>query len=435
MSGEAIVAKIDKLEEIPGADRIQVAYVLGERVIVSKAKQVGDIGILFPAETQLSEEYCHYNNLYRHSEKNSDPNQKGFFEDNRKVRAMKFLKTKSDAYFADCSSLDYVLRPHKVDLGVHINLGDKFKEIDGRKICDKFISPQSRSSIQNRAPKKKIETPLFNQHVDTEQFKYYADKIPVGSLLSFHAKVHGTSARYSHTLVKRPPKNLFERVLCNLGLRNTESWEYVAGTRRVVLWEDQREKEGFNGPEAWRFEWLDKLKPYLTRGMTVYGEIAGYANGSPIMAKHDVTTLGDKRYVEKYGKEIVYKYGCPEGTNRFIIYRITYTTADGNELDFTVDQIKHWCETRGFEYTQEIWPRFTLCHGQTEYLKDLVDQVTEQEGDLTECWYDASHIAEGIVIRIDHGGTTPMFLKNKSWAFKVCEGIANLETLDVEDAS
>ena len=432
MSGEAIVARIDKVEEIPDANTIQIAYVLGERCIVGKDSKVGDIGILFPAETQLSEEYCHRNNLYRHSDKNANTDQKGFFEDNRKVRAMKFMKVKSEAYFAPITSVDFATWSE-------LKVGDRFKEFNGVKICDKFLSPKSVSSIKNRPARKKIETPLFHQHVDTEQFKYYVDKIPVGATLSFHAKVHGTSARYSHTIVKQPPSSIKERILDLVGLYNNERWDFVAGTRRVILYQSDHEKMGFNGPESWRLEWLEKLKPHLNRGVTVYGEIVGYANGSPIMAKHDVTLLKDKRYEEKYGKEIVYKYGCPEGTNRFIVYRVTYTTIDGNEIDLSVDQMRHWCEVRGLEHTKLVGVpcKYT---GAADYVRDYVEGLTErtdswQGAELTEDWYDASHISEGIVIRVDYKDTTPTFYKNKSFAFKVLEGIANLTEVDLEDVS
>jgi hypothetical protein len=438
MSGEAIVAKIDKVEEIPGANTIQVGYVLGERVIIGKDVTVGTVGIYFPAETQLSHEYCHENNLYRHSDRNKDTTKKGFFEDNRKVKAMKFMKVKSEGYFADLRSLWYTTDSTSTRMEDYwrLKVGDRFTKLDNFEICRKFISEHTRKAMGQQRKPKHIETPLFKQHVDTEQFKYFADRIPVGATLSFHAKLHGTSARYSHTLVKRQPRNFKERLLSKLGLFKAESWEYVAGTRRVVLWEDDHQKQGFNGPESWRLEWLEKLKPFLDRGVTVYGEIVGYANGAPIMAPHDVTKLGDKRYEEKYGKRIVYKYGCPEGTNRFIIYRVTYTTPDGNEIDLTVDQLKHWCEIRGLECTRELAQRHVLYVPESrESAQIIVRNLTDEESSCDVDWYDPSHIREGIVIRVDYKDTTPTFYKNKCYAFKVLEGIANETTVDLEDAS
>src|SRR5690606_3139274 len=104
---KAIVAKIDSVVPIEGADKIHVAYVLGEPVVVSKEWNVGHIGILFPVDLQLSEEYCHENNLFRDNTKNKDTTKKGFFENTRRVRAQPFLGVKSCGYFASCESVGY----------------------------------------------------------------------------------------------------------------------------------------------------------------------------------------------------------------------------------------------------------------------------------------------------------------------------------------
>lgn len=48
MGNQAIIAKIDRVIDIPGADNIQVGVVLGESVIVSKERGVGKVGVLFP---------------------------------------------------------------------------------------------------------------------------------------------------------------------------------------------------------------------------------------------------------------------------------------------------------------------------------------------------------------------------------------------------
>ena len=54
------------------ADNIQLATVLGEGVVVSKAWSVGTVGVFFPPDTQLSEDYCWYNNLFRDKTNNND---------------------------------------------------------------------------------------------------------------------------------------------------------------------------------------------------------------------------------------------------------------------------------------------------------------------------------------------------------------------------
>jgi hypothetical protein len=214
----------------------------------------------------------------------------------------------------------------------------------------------------------------------------------------------------------------------------TESWEYVAGTRRVVLFEGQEQKAGFNGPEQWRFDHLEALKPHLNKGLAVYGEIVGYANGSPIMGVHSTKTLNDKKFTKRYGEEMVYSYGCNEAQNRFFIYRITQTTEDGTTYELTPSQVMKWAKDRDFEYTFRVHEDIVY-DGDKEALFNLVMELTEREDVLCEDWTDPRHVSEGIVIRVDGERMKPKFYKNKSKAFKIMEGIYKEDNVDLEDAS
>jgi hypothetical protein len=428
----ARIAKIDKTQEIVGADKIQIAFVLGAQVIVAKDLQVGDIGLFFDGELALFSDYLSYNNLYRDSAKNKDKNKTGFFEDNGRVRVQKFLKTKSEGLFMPLSSLDYT----KTNIS-KLALGDAFDEINGNKICEKYISIRTRAALANKMNAKKqkeVDTPLFKQHVDTEQLAYYVEAIPKGSIITFEHKVHGTSGRSSYTkIVKNLPKwktyiNKFFPIFKN------EFWEYVTGSRRVTLFKEASEKIGFHGSEQYRFEILEQLKPYLTKGLTVYYEIFGFVNGSPIMGKHDMSKLKDKEYTNKYGNEIVYKYGCVDGKYRFKIYRITLTSDDGETIDFTSPQVIAWCETRGFIPSKPLIPPF-IYDGDSKKLMELAKELAERPDKLCEDYLDASHINEGVIVRVDYSTKTPLFLKYKSFPFKVLEGIAKDTQIDTEDAA
>ena len=430
---KAIIVVVDKVEEIKGADNIQVAYVLGEAVIVSKDTCVGSEGVYFPEGLCLSQEYGYNNSIYRHSNLNKDTNSKGFFEDNLRVKAQKFMKVNSEGYFAPIQSLAFT--------GANLSklkVGDQLDTLNKVVICKKWINPKTKAQgVAGNKRKTKLSTPIFHQHIDTEQFKYHIDKIPVGATLSFHHKLHGTSARYSHTLVERPVKGIkgwLSDILGNTIFSPTKAYEYVAGTRRVVLQQEHRLKVGYNGPEEWRFHWLDKLTPYLNKGVTVYGEIVGWANGSLIMGTHFTAPLKDKKYTKKYGETVNYKYGCPHGEDRLIVYRVSYTTAGGDEIDLSVDQLTHWCKSRGFEHTLEVAPRIVY-DGNAEVLLEVVTALTEHPEVLTEDYTSPSQICEGIVIRVDHQGVIPKFYKNKSMSFRIMEGIYKEDNIDMEDAS
>lgn len=422
----AIVAKVTAVMGIPGADKIHVAVVLGENVIVSKDVGVGYIGVLFPADTQLSEQYCHENNLFRHATENKNPEKVGFFETSRRVRVQPFLKVKSTAYFVGFESFAYI---GGVDV---FTLGYTFDQLRGSPICCKYISQATRDSINKQGrPKQANQTlaPYFEKHVDSAQFQHNVGLIPKGALLSFHAKVHGTSHRSSLTKVNvNLPK---WKIVVNklLPLFPTDKWEHIVGTRNVVLTQN---RDGFHGSEQFRFDVMEMLKPYMVNGLTVFGEIAGYANGKPIMAVHSGKATKDKVFQKKYGDNIVYSYGCKEHEYRFHIYRITQMTQEGANVDYSQKQLEQWCAARNLLAPIEVANQ-EVYDGDMEKLVAKVVALTERPGDISADVIDPSHPSEGIIIRVDTGKMQPYFLKSKAYFFKVMEG--HCEAIDTEDAA
>lgn len=427
---KAIVAKVTEVIGIPGADKIHIAKVLGENCIVSKEVGVGFVGLLFPADTQLSEEYCKQNNLFRRSENNIDNTKQGFFEENRRVRVQPFLKVKSTAYFTTVESIsycggDYVAQIYALPLGTSIDkVGDK-------EICCKYVSKATReAALKANRPKarKLVETPYFEKHVDSAQFKHNAALIPKGALLSFHAKVHGTSHRSGLTkVIKNLPK--WKQFINKIApIFPTEEWKHIVGTRNVVL--SDSGKEGFHGSEQFRFDVMESLKPYMVEGMTIYGEIAGYANGKPIMAVHSGKAAKDKAFLKKYGDNIVYKYGCAEHEYRFHVYRITQLTHDGKNVDYSQKQLEQWCADRGILAPVEVAPQ-EIYDGDLDKLLAKVENLTERSEEMCADVIDPSHPSEGIIIRVDTGNMNPYFLKSKSYFFRTLEGLC--EAVDTED--
>ena len=183
----ARIGRVDAIKEIPGADNIQTAVVYGFETIVLKSVKVGDIGVFFEAgDTQLSDEFCKNNNLYRHSEFNIDVEKKGYIEDNRRLRVQKFLKVKSEGLFMSLNCLQFTNGDTN-----GLKFGDAFEEFNGIKICNKFINKNTDGAIGNRRKVRNVQTPIFHQHIDTEQLAYYIDTIPVGSLITISHKTHG----------------------------------------------------------------------------------------------------------------------------------------------------------------------------------------------------------------------------------------------------
>jgi hypothetical protein len=170
----------------------------------------------------------------------------------------------------------------------------------------------------------------------------------------------------------------------------------------------------------------------MTKGMCIYGEIAGYANGKPIMAIHSSKDTKDKAFIKKYGDKIIYKYGCSEHEYRFHVYRITYLNHEDKNIDFTEAQLEQWCNDRNilhpFNVTDPV-----IYDGDVDALIAKVEELTERPAVNCEDYIDPSHNSEGIILRIDTGKHTPTFMKSKSYNFRVMEGMC--EVADTEDAA
>ncbi len=432
-----IVARVSTVTPILGADYIHEGSVLGERVVVSKTVTTGDVGLFFPVDLQLSTTFCYENNLYHDKALNKDTTKSGFFDKNRRVRAQTFKGVKSCGLFMPLESVSFTgIIPSEKDEGL------AFDDLNGYKLVQKYVSEASKVKGQANQAKavKKNFAPFFAKHVDSEQFKHYAERIQKGSLLHFHAKVHGTSARMGYLPVLKAdtrPAWLKKLVgIYNIFFGTEEEpeyvYDYVLGTRNVVLKLDEVDKEGFHGKEQFRFDVFEQVKPFLEKGQTIYGEVAGYVNGGSIMPKHSIKDLKSKEFTKKYGEAITYAYGCKEHEYRFHIYRITMTTEAGTHIDWTQAQIDSWCADRGLLGPLEVAPA-TIYNGDVEALRLLVEELTERPALLTEDYIDPSHVSEGIIIRVDTGKLVPDFYKSKSFAFKVMEGQVEIE--DPEDAA
>lgn len=436
MSHKIIVARIARVEPIPNADKIQVGYVLGEPVVISKEHAVGDIGLFFPVDLQLSEEFVRENNLSRRAENNKDKEKTGFFDENRRVRAQPFLKVKSCGLFMPLESVSFTgIIPSEKDEGL------AFDDINGYKLVQKYVSEASKVKGQANQAKavKKNFAPFFAKHVDSEQFRHCAEQIKKGSLISIAAKIHGTSARmgYLPALQELPVwKQKFNHWVGHLMnkpfFKDSYEYSYVLGTRNVVLKTHEEKKEGYHGPETFRYEVFELVKPFLEKGQSIYGEIAGYANGKSIMPKHSIKDLKSKEFTKKYGETITYSYGCKEHEYRFHIYRITTTSEAGTQIDWTQAQIDSWCADRGLLGPVSVCEPF-IYDGDVEALRALVEALTEHPELLTEDYIDPSHVSEGVILRVDSGKLVPDFYKSKSFAFRAMEGLEMAE--NIEDCS
>ncbi|QBJ00105.1 RNA ligase [Mycobacterium phage Phoebus] len=184
-----MVVKIPATITLPGLDNLVGVPVLGHQALTQKDKQAGELALAFTAETQLSEEYAAYNNLFRDSSLNRDQAEKGYLEANRRIRALKLRGHRSDALLMPLESIAYT----GVDIS-QLQEGDVFDVVNGHEICRKYTlpvkrQPQAKSKVEKAF--KRVDTKLFPEHISTDQFHRNQHLLRPGREIVITQKLHG----------------------------------------------------------------------------------------------------------------------------------------------------------------------------------------------------------------------------------------------------
>ena len=400
----ASVVEITKLVPIEKADKIQVAIISGNSVVVSKDMEVGVRGLFFTLECQLADGFLSKHNLFRDNTRNINPEKVGFFEANGRIRTVNLRGQKSEGFFMPLAGLhkDYV------ELTT-LDVGTDFDCLDDECICRKYAVKQVK---QQNAPKQgkkvnqfsRLVDNQFHLHINTIQGKKNFHLINPNDIISITDKWHGTSAVFANVLTNRK-LNWREKLLSKIGVK-VDAVEYgnVYSSRKVVKNKHINEMVdgGFYKADVWGIVNED-LKGIIPKGVSLYGEIVGYIPGD--------------------GKSIQggYHYGGQPNTCKFIAYRITNTNVDGQVTEYSWQQIKEFCSKYGLDHVHELY------HG---YAKDLYEYVpVDDEWNETvlnllvddfnlekECKYNKGMPAEGFVVKVDKlYECKPM--KLKSFAF------------------
>lgn len=440
------ITTLNNIRVHPNADKLVLATCFVNTVCVAKDKYTeGEIGVYFPVDLQLSMEFCEKNGLLAIYE--NGINISGGYMDpsKRNVKAIKLRGEQSDGLFLPLKCLEYT----GVDMD-SLNIGDTITTVNGHEICRKYIPrgkhPRTAAGGAGKRAKRKAKrsiAPVFYEHIDTEQLAYNLHMFKPGDLIEITRKLHGTSARTSHTKVLKG----FKRTLLDIILRREGTpiydWGYVSGTRRTVL---DTFDGGFYGSNEFRKPYHDFFEGKLLKGETVYYEIVGFTHeGQPIMGVCNNKKLNDKEFVKKYGETTTFSYGCaphpipamvkaPEmeeiapaiPQSDIYVYRMTMTNEDGEVVEYTPDQMRHRCMCMGVKTVPLHWYGFipenpgskeddTISAG--EWVLNKAEQFYDGEEPI-----DPTHIREGVVVRVINRPTFIAY-KHKNFNFKVLENI------------
>lgn len=404
----AVVTSLKSITPLQGCDNVVGTPIFGFQAIVGADSQPGDLGIVFPAETQLSEEYARKNNLHRHGSLNDDEGSQGYLEDNRRVRAMKFRTHRSDCLFMPLESLAYIKELDITDL----KEGDSFDKIGDHDICNKYVV--KRTGREQRLEKNKekfirVDKKFMPEHYDSDQWYRNQDVVPDNTTVIVTQKLHGTSIRIGNTYVARK-LSLVETLLRRVGVNVAQTeFDYVFGSRKVIKDPNNPNQNHYYSEDIWTTEGK-KLEGLVPENFLIYAEMIGWTpEGAPLQKN--------------------YTYQVPEKTCDLYIYRVAFVNGQGLVVDLSWDQVVEFCRDRGLKTVPELWRG-----AKKDLLVDewFVDKRFREDGYAQAVpLAKESPVDEGVCIRVD--GIAPYILKAKGPVFYEHETkMLDEEAVDVE---
>ena len=454
------IVEVKDLRKHENADKLQIATFFRNDVCVGLDTQVGDKGVFFPCDLQLSLEFCEKNNLLRVlPDGTKGP---GYMDpDKRNVKAIRLRGEKSSGIYLPITCLEYT----GVDLN-SLNPGDPVSTINGVEICKKYIPARQHATSAGGAGSrtarraKRTVAPTLFEHKDTEQLDYNLSAFKPGDEIEITLKIHGTSQRtanvpvlqenrfsladneFKSILIKLMPKGKWKDRLIEKWCNPVYDYGTISGTRRTVM---DNFEGGFYGSNEFREQYHEFFKDKLWKGETVYYEVAGFTHtGQPIMATVSNKGVNDKNFVKMYGEKTTFSYGCypnglPEQRSHMWVYRMTMTNPDGQVVEYTPDFMRYRCEQMAVDCVPLLWKGIIPEHPASkdddtisagEWIANKADMYNDGPDPI-----DPRHVREGVVVRILNRPTFTAY-KSKNHNFKVIEGIAKevAEAPDMEEA-
>ena len=367
----ASVVRIGELFPIEGSDFLARTVVDGFDVVVRKDEvSTGDVMVYAENETMLHKGFLGANNLFELSERSMNSNadeverlisegktdeakrKVGFFNKHGRVKMIRLRGCPSIGFLFNKESLvKWDKRFDSVNLENYV--GTEFDTVFGELFIKVYMPPVretnntggGKSAKRNKPLKRfdRIIPGMFSFHYDTDQLNKNVWKINPDDKICVSVKLHGTSGIFGNVKIRKPiVLNAAQKVL-NRSLRKTakrrgdarflrhQAKDFIVGygnvySSRTVIknkYINKDVKGGFYGTDVWA-EINDIIRPHLSAGMTVYGEIVGYVGGTSKMIQKQ------------------YDYGCESGVNKIMPYRITVDREDGSKTEWNVTDVAKW---------------------------------------------------------------------------------------------
>lgn len=328
----------------------------------------------------------------------------GFFNKRGRVRLLTLRGCPSKGFVASVQSL-VNWKPELADVDWESLVGTSFNYIGEDEICRKYIPPmpeerQRTPKGENYFYKKRMKKLVkfnrlvdgqFNFHYDTKHLEEHMAIFNPNDVITISLKVHGTSHISSNILTNK--KSEFSKPFCKKRIKKILNMRYnrfshaqkkyltnayvVSMTKPIKEYGNVYSSRGviknkYINEGAQNFYSVDVyghvnniIMPYLSKGMTVYGETVGYLPGSEKMIQKD------------------HDYGCEVGKCKFMPYRITETDVYGNVKEWNLMDVDKWTHDlvdSHPELTEHIMFLTIFYHGP---FKDLYPEIS-----TTEHWHE-----------------------------------------------
>lgn len=411
----AIIVKVPATVDLKGLDNLVGVPILGHQALTQRdGVSIGDLKVAVTAETQLSETYAAWNNLYRESELNKDNTESGYLEKNRRIRAIKLRGHRSDALLMPLESLAFTgINP------ATLREGDTFDAINGHEICRKYELPikGNPNSPANKvaAAFKRVTTKQFPEHISTDNYWRNKHLLDDAREAVVTQKLHGTSIRVGRVPCLRE-KGRVEKFLNRWFPTADHVYDAVFGSRKVIKDVNNPRQNHHYGEDIWT-AYGKGIQDIIPDGYIVYGELIGWTpDGGPIQKG--------------------YTYDQPKGMAELYVYRVAFVNAQGTLADLSWDGVKEFCTARGLKWAPELMRTDTL-----NLVHDVDALMDKRYADDPETFIetpvrlsDKKTVDEGVCIRQE--GIVPTILKAKAPAFLLHETkLLDAEELDLESAA
>ena len=415
----------------PNAERMKIAQVGGYKVCVGIDEPIGRY-VYFPVNSEINPNLLSYCNLYRHTEKNTNTEKAGFFNDNGRVTAIKLRGFPSEGFLLPYEQLEnFIADTLNLKLSDIENNTDFDIAVEGDKefwICKKYIVVHHTAQGQSNSNKRQKKVARFNKVIDT-QFHYHYDTVRVQNdkwaiapddIISVTEKVHGTSGISAYVLCKEKP-SLINKIKGWFGNTNIK-YDYLYSSRSVIKNATETTNPGgYYSCDIWAE--ADKIiRPHLQKGMTIYYEIVGF--------------LPTGKYIQKN-----YDYGCvpPEAGEPFThekhfkvrVYRITMVNVDGYIHEFSAKEVQEWCKANDlipvteyyYGYAKDLY-NIPVDDNWTDAFWDTManDKNFYMERNSPSCSNKVPH--EGLVIKKED-------MRSRAWKLK-CFAFLNGEQKELD---